>query len=411
MSIREVLGMDVNNQKKADEKKEDDFERSIDRLDNDDLSDSEPKDDQSTESNEESKDDKPVEAHEGSNDDKPVEAHEGPNAGKSSKMINLITYGETEYDEKDIELDKLKEMGILLERKPGSNLWVNVDKDFDDEAVGVICEIFDIHPLVKEDVTNRRLRPKIEDYDDYTFTVAKMIYFQEEEMILEQVSFIMGEDYVITFGEVEGDVFDDIRNRLKKKGSLLRKSGADYLFYTLLDAIVDGYFDTLENIGEKLDNLEEKVISTSSQGERQEIRKLKKELLYIHKFAWPLREVMSWVGKGDSSLIKESTQIYFRDIYNMLVQVIDTTETYRELLTGLVELNLSNVSYRLNEVMKVLTIISTIFIPLTFLAGVYGMNFKYMPELYLRWSYPLLWVIMLLIASTMMYYFKKKKWF
>jgi len=286
-----------------------------------------------------------------------------------------------------------------------------VDNDYKDEAVEVICNIFNIHPLVKEDIILRKQRPKVDDYAEYSFTVAKMIYFKEDELILEQVSFVLGKDYVITFGEVEGDVFDDLRNRLKNKGSLIRKSGADYLFYSLMDAIVDGYFDALETVGDKLDNLEERVMTVSSEQERKEIRKLKKELLFIHKYSWPLRETMSWISKGDSELIKEGTIIYFRDIYNQLVQVIDTTETYRELLSGLVELNISNVSYRLNEVMKVLTIISTIFIPLTFLAGIYGMNFKYMPELNKQWSYPLLWVVMLIIAGSMLYYFKKKKWF
>jgi len=328
-----------------------------------------------------------------------------------SKVISLIRYNENDYFEEKITLGDLNENNSLLSNNDGLKHWINVDDDYNDEAVELICNIFNIHPLVKEDIVLRKQRPKVDDYADYSFTVAKMIYFKDEELILEQVSFILGKDYVITFGEVEGDVFDDLRNRLKNKGSLIRKSGADYLFYSLMDAIVDGYFDALETVGEKLDNLEEKVMVVSSEEERKEIRKLKKELLFIHKYSWPLRETMSWISKGDSELIKEGTQIYFRDIYNQLVQVIDTTETYRELLSGLVELNISNVSYRLNEVMKVLTIISTIFIPLTFLAGIYGMNFKYMPELEKQWSYPLLWVIMLIIAGSMLYYFKKKKWF
>ena len=329
----------------------------------------------------------------------------------SDKIINLIRYNENDYSEKKITLNELNENNSLLDNNDDLKLWINVDNDYNDEAVEVICNIFNIHPLVKEDIILRKQRPKVDDYAEYSFTVAKMIYFKEDELILEQVSFILGKDYVITFGEVEGDVFDDLRNRLKNKGSLIRKSGADYLFYSLMDAIVDGYFDALETVGDKLDNLEERVMTVSSEEERKEIRKLKKELLFIHKYSWPLRETMSWISKGDSELIKESTLIYFRDVYNQLVQVIDTTETYRELLSGLVELNISNVSYRLNEVMKVLTIISTIFIPLTFLAGVYGMNFKYMPELNKQWSYPLLWVIMLIIAVSMIYYFKKKKWF
>lgn len=328
-----------------------------------------------------------------------------------NKSITLIRYNEKEYQENKVSVNEIKKNPALLDNNEGLNLWINVDDDFNDEAVDIISDIFNIHPLVKEDIILRKQRPKVDDYSDYSFTVAKMIYFKEEELILEQVSFILGKDYVITFGEVAGDVFGDLRKRLKNKGSLVRKSGSDYLFYAIMDSIVDGYFDALEIIGDKLDMLEEKVMSVSSEEERKEIRKLKKELLFIHKYSWPLRETMSWVSKGDSELIKESTQIYFRDIYNQLVQVIDTTETYRELLSGLVELNLSNVSYRLNEVMKVLTIISTIFIPLTFLAGIYGMNFKYMPELNKQWSYPLLWVIMLIIAGSMVYYFKKKKWF
>ncbi len=324
--------------------------------------------------------------------------------------LDLILYDKENMTEEKIDLHDLEH--VVEEFKNNDKiLWLNVDDDYDEVTVEKICNLFEIHPLVQEDIIMKGQRPKIEDYEDYVFAVAKMIYYKEEKLVMEQVSFIIGKNYLLTFGEQVGDVFDDVRRRLRKTGSSLRKNKIDYLLYDLLDAIIDGYFKTLEIIGDEIDFLEVEILKNSDDDDQHRIRTVKKTLLYIHKHTWPLRDVVSWLSKEDSDILGKSTTRYFGDLNSQLVQIIDTTDTYREILSGLMELTLANISYRLNEVMKILTIISTIFIPLTFIAGLYGMNFRYMPELYQRWGYPLVLVIMGVITIMMVYYFKKKKWF
>lgn len=289
--------------------------------------------------------------------------------------------------------------------------WINLDGQCSDRTVEQLGETFGIHPLVVEDIQSGGQRAKVEDYGDYLYIVAKMIYYREDELVIEHVSFVLHREYVISFGETHGDVFEKIRERIRSTGTQVRKSGGDYLMYSLLDAIVDGYFDVLEVLGDRIDSVEEAIMISASKEDIHKIREIKKSLLYIHKYIWPLREVTSWLGKDSSEIISPGTEFYIKDVYDHIIQIIDTTETYRELLAGLMDLHLSNVSYRMNEVMKVLTIISTIFIPLTFIAGVYGMNFQYMPELYSEWGYPLTWLVMVMIAAGMIRYFKKKNWF
>jgi magnesium transporter len=264
---------------------------------------------------------------------------------------------------------------------------------------------------VIHNITNREQRAKIEVYPGFLYIVAKMVFFSGEEMVVEHVNLLLGSNYVITFGDIKGDVFDAIRGWLSGGGARVRSSGADYLVYLLLDAIVEGYFDVLEVLNEKIDTLEEAVIADTSQEHLHMIRDIKKLLLLVNRYIWPLRDVASLMGKESTPLINASTEPYLRDVYNHIAQAIDSTETSRELLSSLTDLHISNTSYKLNEIMKVLTIISTIFIPLTFIAGVYGMNFHYMPELAWKWSYGIIWLVMLLIAGCMVYYFKRKKWF
>ncbi|MBW8382470.1 MAG: magnesium/cobalt transporter CorA [Youngiibacter sp.] len=299
-----------------------------------------------------------------------------------------------------------------LRRIPeGTTRWINIDGGCTQNTLECLSKVFKIHPLVSEDIFNNTQRAKIEDYDDYVYIVAKMIYFQDDELIIEHISFILGWEYVISFGELKGDVFTSIRERIRNQNTMIRKSGADYLMYSLLDAIVDGYFEVLEVLGERIDKVEGDILQISSTETLHEIRLIKRNLMYIHKYTWPLREVTSWLGKDSTELIRPATELYIRDVYDHIIQIIDTNETYRELLAGLIDLNLTSVSYRLNEVMKVLTIISTLFIPLTFIAGVYGMNFKYMPELYWEYGYYATWIVMVIIAVSMLIFFKKKKWF
>ncbi|MBO1265990.1 magnesium/cobalt transporter CorA [Proteiniclasticum sp. SCR006] len=335
----------------------------------------------------------------------------GRGTPEREEMISVTLYNEEIMQEKIVTLKELMEQKAFLEAREGFNLWINIDEGYDNKVVEAICALFDIHPLVKEDIILMGQRPKVEEYEHYIFSIVKMIYYKKGIMKAEQLSFILGKNYVITFGEEEGDVFDPVRVRLRKESSMVRKEGVDFLFYSLMDALVEEYFHILSYIGERIDVIEYEVLESSTNEELKEIRLLKKDLLYLHKFVWPLREVTAWLGKEEVTQISDATSFYFKDLNRELVQIVESTETYREVLSSLIEITLSSISYRLNEVMKVLTIISTIFIPLTFIAGVYGMNFRHMPELYYRWGYPIAWIVMLLIAAAMIYYFKKKKWF
>jgi magnesium transporter len=251
----------------------------------------------------------------------------------------------------------------------------------------------------------------MEDYGDYVFVVLKMFnHNQQGEIEPEQVSLILGPRYVVSFQERPADDFLPIRDRLRNNVGRMRRMGADYLAYALVDAIVDSYFETLEEIGDKIDTLEEVLIAEPATATLQHIHHLKRTMLVLHKSVWPLREVISGLERGETSLIQDSTQVYLRDVYDHTIQAMDAIETYRDMLSGMLDIYLSSISNTMNAVMKVLTIIGTIFIPLTFLAGVYGMNFRYMPELNQPWAYPLLWAVMLAIAATMLVFFRRKRW-
>lgn len=331
--------------------------------------------------------------------------------GDSRDKISIMLYNTEKLEEKIIRISEVSAYKNRIDQNEEDQLWINLDNNYDESVVETICDIFDIHSLVKEDIIQKGQRPKVDDYENYVFIVAKMIYYKERDLTLEQLSFIVGERYLITFGDEEGDVFDRVRNHLRKEGSLIRREGVDFLLYSLINSLTEGYFNVLETMGEIIDLIEEKVVISKTNEEQKEIRKIKKDLLFIHKFSWPLREVTSWLAREESVVFNKSTKMFFDDLSSQLIQVIDTTDTYRELLSGLIEISLSNISYRLNEVMKVLTIISTIFMPLSFIAGVYGMNFKFMPELNTRYGYLITWLVMVVIAAFMVYYFKKKKWF
>lgn len=323
--------------------------------------------------------------------------------------ITIIDYDETHFQEKVI---KTIEECIPFKDKP-TVTWINVDGIHQVELLEKLGQCYGLHPLTLEDILNTDQRPKIEDFGDYVFIVLKMLYYRDktDEIVTEQMSLILGLNFVISFQEgIEGDVFDPIRERIRSDKGRIRKMGADYLAYSLLDSIVDYYFVILEKLGERIESLEEKLVANPNPETLQIIHNLKREMIFLRKSVWPLREVISGLERGESSLIKESTRIYLRDVYDHTIQVIDTIETFRDMLSGMLDIYLSSVSNRLNAVMKVLTIIATIFMPLTFLAGIYGMNFKFMPELEWRWGYPLIWIVMLGIGIFMLFYFKKKKW-
>jgi magnesium transporter len=234
---------------------------------------------------------------------------------------------------------------------------------------------------------------------------------QSGEIEAEQVSLILGQNFLFSFQEgKKGDLFDPIRERIRNGKGRIRKMGADYLAYALIDAVVDHYFIILEKLGERIEVLEEALVAQPTTRTLHEIHNLKREMIFLRKAIWPLREVINSLARGESSLIQESTRVYLRDVYDHTIQVIDTIETFRDMVSGMLDIYLSSVSNRLNSVMKVLTIIATVFMPLTFLAGVYGMNFKHMPELEWRWGYPVIWAVMIAIGVFMLIYFRKKKW-
>jgi len=328
---------------------------------------------------------------------------------KTEKVkITVIDYDSKNFQEKEVH--KIEEC-FPFKDKP-TVTWINIDGL---QEVGVVEKIgthFGVHSLILEDILHTGQRPKAEDLGDYLFIVLKMIYHDEneDEIMGEQVSLILGQNYVISFQEREGDIFNPIRERIRNGKGRIRKAGADYLAYALIDAIVDHYFVILEKLGEKIESLEEELVTNPIPETLQMIHTLKRNLIFLRKSVWPLREVISGLERGESPLITEPTGIYLRDVYDHTIQVIDTIETFRDMVSGMLDIYLSSLSNRMNEVMKVLTIIATIFIPLTFIVGIYGMNFKFMPELEWHWGYPTALIIMLLLVGFMLLYFRRKKW-
>jgi magnesium transporter len=322
--------------------------------------------------------------------------------------ITVVAYDEARFQEDEVNTI---EVCFPLEDKPGVT-WINVDGIHQVEILERLGDCLAIHPLVLEDILNTDQRPKLEDFDEYVFIVLKMFRYdgQSSEMEVEQVSLILGHKFVISFQEKPGDVFDPIRERIRDNKGRIRRMGADYLAYALLDTVVDNYFVVLEQIGEKVEFLEEELVTNPTAETLQTIHNLKRDMIFLRKSVWPLREVIGGLERGEASLIGESIVVYLRDIYDHTIQVIDTIETFRDMISGMLDIYLSSVSNRMNEVMKVLTIITTMFIPLTLIAGLYGMNFKYMPELEWRWGYPMVWLVMLAIGVLMLIYFRRKKW-
>ncbi len=328
---------------------------------------------------------------------------------KTEKIkISIIDYSIGKYDEREVE--KVEEC-FQFKLKP-TVTWINVDGLHDVEVIKKLGDCFDIHPLVLEDIVNTDQRPKMEDFEKYIFCVIKMLYIDDKthEVQSEQVSLILGKKYVISFQEKVGDVFNSVRERIRKGKGRIRKMDSDYLAYSLFDAIIDNYFIILEKIGEKVETIEQKVVSDPEPEILQQIYNLKREMIYLRKSVWPLREVINGLLREESKLIKKGTHIYLRDLYDHTIQVIDTIETFRDMISGMLDIYMSSVSNKMNEVMKVLTIFAAIFIPLTFIAGVYGMNFYYMPELSLPWAYPAVWIVIICVGVSLLFYFRHKKW-
>lgn len=327
----------------------------------------------------------------------------------SAMKVSVLDYDEQTCSEATLtDLDQC----ISLRGKP-SVTWVDIEGVHDIQALEKIGLCFGLHPLVMEDILNTDQRPKIEDYGDYLYIVLRMLSREKEtgEIMSEQVSLILGENFVLSIQEgAKGDVFEPVRNRIRNGKGQIRRLGADYLAYSLIDAVVDNYFIILETIGERIELLEETLISDPGPETLRLIHNLKREMIYLRKSVWPLREVVSGMQRRDSTLIREGTGYYLRDVYDHTIQVIDTIETFRDMLSGMLDIYLSSISNRTNAVMKVLTVIATIFIPLTWIVGIYGMNFKHMPELEWQYGYLLAWLAMIAISVGMVVYFKIRKW-
>jgi magnesium transporter len=298
--------------------------------------------------------------------------------------------------------------------------WLDVQGLGSEDIMQRLGEVFNLHPLVLEDVVNVPQRPKVEDYEDQLVIIARMVMPKERAagFYSEQVSFILGKHYLVTIQEEpEHDCFEPVRQRIRNSKGTIRKQGADYLTYTLLDAIIDGFFPVLEAYGEQIEDLEEEVVANPTRQTLQKIYRVRRELLAIRRAIWPQRDAINSLIRDGSELISDDVRVYLRDCYDHAVQVLDMVETYRELTSGLMDVYLSAVSNRMNEVMKLLTVISSIFIPLTFVAGIYGMNFNTevsrlnMPELNWYWGYPACLALMVAIASGMVYFFWQRGWF
>ena len=320
--------------------------------------------------------------------------------------ITVMDYDEGEFTERQVE-----RVEDCFEFKTTPTVtWINIDGVHDVGVAEKIGKHFDVHTLILEDILNTGQRPKFEDMEKYLFVVLKMLRLEGGAVAAEQVSLIVGANYVISFQEQVGDVFEVIRERIRSAKGRIRRMGADYLAYALLDAIVDNYFAVLENFGERIEVMEEELVAEPDQKTMHQIHGLKRQLINLRKSVWPLLEVIGGLERSESELIKDETEVFLRDVYDHTIQVIDSVETFRDMVSGMLDMYLSSVSNRMNEVMKVLTIFAAIFIPLTFIAGIYGMNFEYMPELKYRWGYFGVWGVIICVVSAMLIYFKRKKW-
>lgn len=291
-------------------------------------------------------------------------------------------------------------------------VWLNVDGLHDTGGLRRLGDHYGLHPLVQEDIVNTHQRPKLEDYEGALYLVCRMIAWDGAAGCLtsEQVSLVIGPRWVLTFQEQPGDVFEAVRQRIRHGKGRIRTAGPAYLAYALLDAVVDSYFVVLEQVGDEIERLEQSLLAESATGLLAAIHGLRREMILLRRAVWPLREVVAALERAESPLVHKNTRLFFRDLYDHTIQVADAVESYRDILNGLQELYLSSVSNRLNEVIKVLTIIGTLFIPLTFLVGIYGMNFQYMPELGWKWSYPAFGALCLSVAGGMLIWLKRRGW-
>lgn len=295
---------------------------------------------------------------------------------------------------------------------PDKISWLNITGLHDTALLQEVGNRFNLHPLTLEDILNTGQRPKVELFPEYIYFVLKMIHYDEKlrSLDIEQVSFILGKNFVITFQERPGDVMDALRDRIAQAKGRVRLRGADYLFYSIIDIIIDHYFTSLESLSDDIEEIEAKVLENPDHRSAQELHYIKRELLFLRKSVWPMREQITVLHREEHPLITPDTAPYMRDLYDHVIQAIDTIEIFRDMIAGLLDVYLSSISNRTNDVMRILTIITTIFMPLTFLAGIYGMNFEYMPELQQPMGYPAVLIICGIIAVGMFVFFRRKGW-
>jgi magnesium transporter len=322
--------------------------------------------------------------------------------------IDVIDYNEAEMSETEVK--SIDECSRFRESPTVS--WINVCGLHDVEIIEKLGELFGVHPLVLEDIVHTDQRPKFEDFGDYVFLVLKTLHLSEDgaEIQTEQISLILGSNYLVSFQEVPEDPFENVRGRLRQSKGRIRTMGPDYLAYALIDAIVDHYFFILEATGDRIEHMSARAVNDPNPETLRDVQDIKHMLNHLRRTIWPLREVISAFHRDESGLIGEATGVYLRDVYDHTIQAVEMVETFRDMSAGLFDTYLSSVSNRMNEVMKVLTIIATIFIPVTFVAGVYGMNFQRMPELSQPWGYPAALAVMLVVALGMVFYFRRKRW-
>lgn len=323
-------------------------------------------------------------------------------------ILELIQYNEDVYQ----KADDLPIAELLAQTDKRYVNWINLDGLYDTSIIEKIGQHFHLHTLLIGDITSDH-QPKAEEYKEYLFFTLKMLYRIEAPNIIdyEQISFVLGKEFLLSFQEKDGDLFGPFRERIRQNQGLVRKKKADYLLYRLIDIIVDNYYSVLDNIGQQIEDIEEAIYSKPGAQEFQRIQQLKKELIYLRKALYPLRDALSKLIKDESGFIDSSTTRYFSDVYDHVVHLIDSLDTYKDLTSGLMDIHINTLNTRMNEIIKVLTIASTIFMPLTFIVGVYGMNFEFMPELHKQWGYPGVWILMIVMTFGMIGYFKYKKWF
>ena len=319
-----------------------------------------------------------------------------------------------QFDRDDFIIKEITNPNQALEYFKAEKVnWLNVDGIHDAQLMEKLGDLLKIDSLVLEDIMNTGHRPKVEEYEDYTFVVLKMLAYNEEEHDIssEQISFVLTNDHVISFQEKPGDVFEPIRDRIRTGLGKVRYSDVDYLAFLLFDIIIDNYFLIIEKFGEQLDGLEERVLVGADEQIMEEIQALKRQLVTVRKAIFPLREMLNFFTKGESNFVSDEYLKYYRDSYDHCLTVMDSLDTYIDTIGSIRDLYMSTISHKMNQIMKVLTIMATLFIPLTFIVGIYGMNFDYMPELKYKYGYFVVWGVMIIITISLVVYFKRKKWF